>query len=168
MRKLIIVASLFFSTTLYSQQKLPVKDGNVMYEAIDTVMGASRDQLYHKAKLWLTNEFVSSKDVIQIDDKDSGQIIGKGNFDYEYSVLGTSATWVCSFTIKIDCKDNKARIQIYNISARCAASMTAEYMNEHPGSSKKHIKSIDNRLTSMLSDFKKSLQKNSSSSSDNF
>lgn len=150
----------FFS---FAQNKLPEKDGKVIYEEVDSMPGIEKDELYSRSKIWLVNTFKSAKDVVQLDDKQSGQLIGKGNFQYEYVVLLTSGTWICSFTLQIDCRGNKARIKIYDISSRSAGEATAEYFNKH--NAQKHIKPINENIVALLADFKASLKK---PSSDNF
>jgi hypothetical protein len=117
MKNIIFLLLLPFAVTA---QNLPIKNGMVFYEQIDSVTGASQQELYSRARIWVANAFTNSNDVIQVADRDAGQIIGKGAFDYlflwgrnQITVTGTAF-----FTIRIDCRENKARIQIYGISAR--------------------------------------------------
>jgi hypothetical protein len=134
-----------------------MKDGKVVYEEIDSIPNISKVELYNKSKIWLVNTFNDAKAVLQIDDKDNGQLIGKGNFDYLYTVVLASARWVCNFTVQIDCRDNKARIKVYDISSRSAGEATAEYFNKHHAN--KHIKAIDDGVKGLLASYKSALSK---------
>ena len=59
---------------------------------------------------WIVNEFVSAKDVIQFSEKEQGIIIGKGITQITYTLWPVD-TYV---TLKIETKDNKARITVYD------------------------------------------------------
>jgi hypothetical protein len=59
-------------------------------EVVDTItVNASQDVLYGTSMVWLAYTFVSSKDVIQYEDKALGKIIGKAQIDIPTS---------CSYT----------------------------------------------------------------------
>lgn len=157
----ILIALFLFTPFLSYPQKvlLPEKDGKVVFEEIDSISGATKADLYSKSKIWFINSFTSAKEVLQLEDEKSGQLIGKGNFKYLYTILMTSAEWICSFSVQIDCRDNKARIKIYDISSRSGGGATAEYFNGHPGNSQKHIKAISENMRGLLNDFKSSISK---------
>lgn len=142
----------------FGQDQLPTKDGKVIFEELDSVPGIAKADLYARSKVWVTHIFKNSKDVIQLDDKDAGQIIGKGNFDYQYVVIGPpGATWTCDFTLQIDCRDNKARIRIYELNTHCRGEASAEYVNDHH--EKKHIRPIYSNCAGMLASFKSAMNK---------
>ena len=158
---LVFVLALQFSTA-ESQAFLPEKDGKVVFEEIDTIPGTTESELYYRSKTWTINEFKDAQKVIQLDDKDAGQLIGKGDFTYVYKVLTARADWTCNFTFQIDCRDNKARIKIYDISTMAGGEATAEYLNKHK--SKQHIKNINENMQAILATFKKTI----STKPDNF
>lgn len=162
MKRLLIYFLIISPAFCLAQSQMPMKDGKVIYEEIDSMPNVSKGELYSKSKIWFVNTFNSSKDVLQLEDKDNGQLIGKGNFDYLYTVVLTSATWVCNFTVQIDCRDNKARIKVYDISSHSAGEATAEYYNKHHAN--KHIKAIDNGIKGLLASYKSSLNKKSEDS----
>jgi hypothetical protein len=113
MKTMLLSILTIITVSCYSQD-LPTKEGKVFYESVDTATG-TKAELYQKVKLWFANAFKDSKSVIQVDDKDNGQLVGKGNFDVPYK-YGVNTSAQCNFTIRIDTKDNKYRIQIYNIN----------------------------------------------------
>jgi len=111
MKKFLLPALLIFPVSVFAQN---------VFEQIDTV-NASKSELYKRAKLWVVNYFNDAQSVIEVDDKETGNIIGKGNCDI---ILNWPSTMskpnrpgkaVCDFSFQIDCRDNKARIKIYDI-----------------------------------------------------
>lgn len=57
------------------------RTGEITYSEIIKVDSVKSQELYIRAKVWFVHSFVSAKNVIQLDDKESGKIIGKGLFD---------------------------------------------------------------------------------------
>lgn len=150
----------FIPCIVVSQELLPVKDGKIMYERIDSIPGKSKIDLYRKAKVWFAKVFHSSKDVIQLDDQETGQIIGKGNFTYPIKILLSAAEWRCSFTIQIDLKDNKSRVRLFDLSySSPGGEWNVDYLNKHPGQGKQHIKAINEHCKSLMADFNLALNK---------
>src|SRR5579862_4414223 len=115
MKKFIVVA-MCFSWSFLKAQVFPMVDGKAVYEQIDSVT-ASKNELFIRSKIWLVNTFKSSKDVIQLDDKESGKLMGKGMsmFAVEYGFNKMLISGAIYYTIQIDCRDNNARIKIYDI-----------------------------------------------------
>jgi hypothetical protein len=76
-----------------------------------TIDSTSSSQLYERAKIWLVKTFKSSKDVIQIDDKENGKIIAKGVvlYDAPAFVPGTNFSGYFEFILTIETKNNKFR-----------------------------------------------------------
>jgi len=86
---------------------------------IITVDGKNKDQLYESSKVWIAKSFKSANNVIQYTDKESGNIVGKGNFPYPcdgFMDCNAFGKDVINFTIKIDTKDNKVRIIFSDIN----------------------------------------------------
>jgi hypothetical protein len=53
------------------------------YTEVIQVDSISKNELYNRAKLWFTTVYNSAKDVLQMDNKDEGQKIGKAIISYE-------------------------------------------------------------------------------------
>lgn len=190
MKNLLLICFALFSLTAFSQdtqttaKTFPVKDGKVLYEGVVEVSGKTKDQLYKNAKKWFVDAFRSSKDVIQSDDKDGGQIIGKGWF---YST-NTTEKYRIQTTIQVDCKDGRYRYRIYDIAttvdgktesdpnAKYLVNVTAEFWNEkltkeNNGFSKKQKVLIQNDILGMDSSIQSaitSLGKAMNSAGDDF
>jgi len=100
-------------------QALPMEDGKVVYEQIDSVAG-SQTELYTKAKAWIINSFNGKKQKFQVDNENSGQMTSSGDthFDFLVGHNGYPVVGVCYFYIQVTCKENKTHIMFYNIRAK--------------------------------------------------
>lgn len=109
MKKLLLILIVFFNLSAISQ----TDNSKFEFSLIDSTQG-SKAELYTYAKSWLANTFVSSKSVIDMEDKEAGRIIGKGMFTKRVnSPFGNKVGMdVIYFTITIDVKDNKYRIKL--------------------------------------------------------
>lgn len=78
---------------------------------IDSVLS---NELYNRASLWFATAYNSANDVLQMDDKDKGQIIGKANIIYKPKVFSGSEQTKGSikYTIKIFVKDGRYKYEI--------------------------------------------------------
>ncbi|MFN4085386.1 MAG: DUF4468 domain-containing protein [Spirosomataceae bacterium] len=108
---------------LFGQRHFPRKDGKIVYEKVDSLKGFSKEKLYGFSKKWFADTFKNSKAVIQTEDFETGQIIGKGEtyiVNPELEAKGIIFLDILSgsyrFTIQIDIKDEKYRIRIYDIA----------------------------------------------------
>lgn len=103
---------------------LPETDGKVVYENIIDMPKKSKDFIYFTATKWVFGISNNVKSYIEVQDQDQGQIIASARFEYTplndaFSIIqGTF-----KFKIQIDCKDNRYRIRLYEI--------TCSYPNPH-------------------------------------
>jgi hypothetical protein len=168
MKCLLITFLIALPAISIAQQQLPLKDGKVFYERIDSMPNASKLDLYNKAKIWFVNTFNSAKAVIQMDDKDAGTLMGKGltGFDAGNLMTGPIKQYI-NYTININLKDNKYRMQIYDIyvSDGNATAYTPEQLLKYPKMNKKKIERIDNNVQDLIAGFKAAINKKSE---DNF
>jgi hypothetical protein len=121
--KTIIIALMSISSLSYGQDKLlgvlPLQDGKVTYTGVINVDSTSKDELYSRAKRWFVDKYNSGKDVIQLDDKENGEVIGKGFFSEIWYVNWAFSQKINVWTIvKIQVKDNKFRYEITNIDLK--------------------------------------------------
>ncbi len=111
---LVIVINSMFE--IYAQApEFPIdsETGKIIYTGIVEVPDATEDQLFFKANEWFAIFFKSSKDVIQLSEKESGKIIGKGLTSVYFKTFGmTKDMGYVSFTIDIDIKEGKYRYTI--------------------------------------------------------
>lgn len=92
------------------------ESGKLYYTEVIQIDSMKKQQLYLNSKQFFVDVFKSANDVIQLDDKESGIVIGKGFSEIYIKILGTPVAEQMWFTIKIQCKDDKFKYEIYNIS----------------------------------------------------
>lgn len=110
-----LVLLLFLTISFCSFSQLPVKDGKVVYELIDSSLLMTKNVIFDNAKLAVVELFVDANSVIQIDDKAKGEIVGKGRTKFTYRMLMTEIPNTANYTITISSRENKVRIKIYDI-----------------------------------------------------
>ncbi|WP_256013101.1 DUF4468 domain-containing protein [Desertivirga xinjiangensis] len=186
MKKLILLSLIVFPILAFCQGKkdrtpivIPIKDGKIFYEQIVTVDSASKSDLYDKSRKWLAEAFNDSKEVIKVDNKESGNIVGSGIFDIVTNTFFGSASRI-SFMIDITIKDSKYRAQVYQFSYRLLNNQYAtdkfsplepvwKKFNEGnsmtPNDDRRLFKGIDDKIKALLEDLKISMTK---VSNDNF
>ncbi len=86
-----------------------------MYTDIITVDSTTKDQLYTRTKMYLTNLYKSANDVIQMDDKEGGVIIAKGLFKVNASNGLTSSDMPVLHTFRIYIKDGKIKYEVTDL-----------------------------------------------------
>ena len=92
----------------------------VSYSEVVQVEGVSKEDLYQRAREWFTDTFRSSNDVIQLDDKENGQIVGKAIFTYRQlfgEVLGIDC--LINFKISVFCKEGRYKYDLTDFSHSC-------------------------------------------------
>ena len=114
---------MFISSLCFGQDKLlgilPLQDGKVNYVGVVNVDSTSKDELYNRAKRWFVDKYNSGKDVIQLDDKENGEVIGKGFFSEIWRVNWAFSQSINVWnTVKIQVKDNKFRYEITNFDLK--------------------------------------------------
>lgn len=101
---LVIILVMLASCASYKPIKNPV------LERIIPAEGQSADAIYEKTLQWMAQTFVSSKAVLEYQNKKTGQIIGNASVQVSYDF----SSCLTSFVIDIQVKDNKVRVQIKN------------------------------------------------------
>lgn len=117
---------------LFAQDSLmygifPLVENHISYQRIVEVPGKSKDDLYKMIKLWSVSAFNSQKDALQTDDRISGLIIYKFNFNSSFEspkIDGASETISTTYwqNLKFYIKDGKLKIIIDNLSLRMGES----------------------------------------------
>lgn len=122
MKKLLFLAFICISTFAKAQNtldSLPEVDGKVFYQSIGTVPGKSQDFIFAAANKWMLDNFGGDTGGILSEDKEQGQILGRCafTFDEKGSLFNPAQNWAFLFSVQIDCKDGKYRIQLYNAAS---------------------------------------------------
>ncbi len=103
---------------LLEKYNIPVKDGEIVYEIIDsTYPGKTKEEIFVAAQSTLVQKFKDSKAVLEVADKNAGHLMGKGNVVFEFvgtiQVVGIRVP----FIIDIQIKTGKYRVQFKSISS---------------------------------------------------
>jgi hypothetical protein len=81
------------------------------YEEVVEVSGQSKDELYDKLRRFIALNYNSANNVIQLDDKESGNIIVKGLLSYDINWRGVSP-YSSPHTLDIKVKDERYKYKI--------------------------------------------------------
>ncbi len=99
--------------------QLPIIDGKITYTGVVQVDSLSSEELYKRSKRWFFDTYNSGKDVIQLDDKESGEIIGKGFFETYWESSFISGIGINVFqTIKVQVKDGRYKYEITDFKVK--------------------------------------------------
>ena len=106
---IIVLLALSFILLLAKDKKKEVafpKDstGKIVYTEVVEMPGVTKDVLYSRAYEWFAKSFVSANNVIQMQDKEAGKIIGKGCYGFDKNKV--------NFTLSIYLKDGKYKYEI--------------------------------------------------------
>jgi hypothetical protein len=117
MKKIILVSLLSFAMIGRSKaQALPVYNIDSIkdfthFEYIIDFPGKTKDELFGMVKKWVALNYVSANDVIQLNDKESGEMVVKGlGKVYARYIFGTPYADMIRYILSMSFKDNKVRV----------------------------------------------------------
>lgn len=119
---LLLLTTLFCSFSALAQKAdaiavtdFPIKDDKLYYEGVvDVAPTAKQLDLYRTGRTWFVDTYVDAKEVLQLDDKADGKMMGKGRYKYSF-INGINVSQVLMrFTLALDVKDGKYRYRMYN------------------------------------------------------
>jgi len=118
--------SLTFSILIYSTL-IAQNQEQFIYSDVVELNNISQEEMYNRGKLWFVNTYVSANDVIQLDDKTGGTIIGNGVFRYNSKVFNASDRTVglIRYTVKLFFKEGRYKYEIGNF--RHESTSTSNY-----------------------------------------
>ncbi len=96
----------------------PVKQEDKSFDKVVEVSGFTKDQIYVASKLWLAQQFATTKDIIEIDNQEVGILLSNGSTTYpcDKTVCIATASWRVKFAMRIDMKDDKFKMSFSNIN----------------------------------------------------
>lgn len=132
-RFLLLLLSCPVVSSAQAYKLIPLRNGSPFYELVIPAEGKTKEQLFNIAKITLIKSYQDASEVIQNEDKEAGNIIGKGYRAYsrydttrvagrETILLMEYRMW---FIVHISVKDNKYKLQLYDhaIEQRATASV---------------------------------------------
>lgn len=93
---------------------IPTKEGVIFYEQVAQCTG-NQKELYLKARKWFVDTFRNAKSVLQMDDKEDGKLAGKAFHTYAFTNGMSTSDVSVDFTLNVDIKDGKYRVQFYDM-----------------------------------------------------
>lgn len=115
--KLILIILSTFTVNVFFAQDLPIdsETGKITFSEVVYVDSTiTKDQLYYAAREWFAKVFKNSKDVLEIDDIQSGKLIGNGNFTISTTEYLTDSR--VDFSISIYIKDGRYKFVFSNFN----------------------------------------------------
>lgn len=107
---LIVVITLIISSCAAPGSLNIPKNENGIYEyqGVIEVDGKSQSELFDAAKEWIAINFRSAQDVIQLDDRENGQLIAKGYYPIVMAIIERHIY----LTLRIETRDGRFRYTI--------------------------------------------------------
>jgi hypothetical protein len=108
MKVIFLTLLLLISIKIVAQDKLT-------YSKVIQTDSIGKAALFTKVRSWMSEFYNSSKAVIDMEDKESGTIIGNAIFNYDFGKL----SYLCyegkvNYSIKIMVKDNRIKVELSN------------------------------------------------------
>jgi len=76
--------------------------------------GVSKDDLFDRAKNWFTENFRDANSVLQVDDKENGQLVGRAIMKYNPNILMSRDMFKGSiwYLVKITTRDGRYKYEV--------------------------------------------------------
>ncbi|MGJ1329368.1 DUF4468 domain-containing protein [Sphingobacterium multivorum] len=144
-----------------------MNEGVIEYKEVVEVPKSSKKDIFLKTQIFFANTFRSAKNVIDLNDPESGIIIGSGNFIIHPTYLGIPQDELIRFTIKVECKDDRYRYTINSFSnslhnlneLNSYADGTKKNLNTPKKYAIKIINGIDLKINEIINSLKKETSK---------
>jgi len=164
MKKLLFLSLLLlaFSTTYGQSLVLDTITGKYKSTGIVQVDSLKKDIIFSKTKEWIALNYKSSKDVIQLSDKENSKIILKGAF---LANLFMKEGWI-EHSLVFDFKDGKFRYSYSDFSYFSTGSGKMFFESNSLGFKKKIFSTTESNIASSIESLKKYLLDNSKKNSD--
>lgn len=116
MKKLLIFILLFPFSSFAQISDLPIDSSTslITYSGVVQVAG-DKTELYSRAREWFAKAYKSSTNVIQMDDKESGKIVGKALMQVYHRAFGKDhVSGFINYTISVYIKDGRYKYEVAN------------------------------------------------------
>lgn len=164
MKILFALTYVAISIAAFSQKPLPEIEGKVVYTEVVNVDSASAGVLYQRAKLFFAKMYNSSKDVVQVDDKENGLIVGKGFFSLTFEGVISSWQAEVDHTISVRVKEGKYKYEFTDLYIRQPKdalwpSGPIEFYNTDKRVHKKFDRSVDAKMKAIINELRSAMVK---------
>lgn len=84
---------------------------------------AKQDELYSNGQAWFAESFVDANSVLQVEDRENGNLIGKGVIDFSTSGMGAAdVKGAIRFTVSVSVKDGRYKYEFKDFTHAAYAS----------------------------------------------
>jgi hypothetical protein len=118
----------------------------------------TKNEIYDLSLEWMARTFFDNKEIIEIQDKENGKIIGKGIVFFRGKIGWISADIPCRFTLILEAKDNKYRTTYNNLVGLHGENQT----RPEPLLQKDYVDSVMAKLAAIDDDLYNYLKKSKS------
>lgn len=133
MKKLLLITICYlFATTAQAQDRYKIDGNSIVVSAVVEDIQGSKDDIYGRAKSYFARAYNNSKEVTQTDDKVGGLIVIKGLYTNLASHSLGAWTLKAFHTIRVDIKENRARII-------CSAETIIPNSSSYPGNTYEYV-----------------------------
>lgn len=152
---ILLLSFLCFNELKAQEDILPIIDNHVTYTAVVKVDSVTLKDLYSRAKKWIQHTYKTPKDVIQIDDAESGEISGAGSFKINYY----SRSPYILHHVNIMVKDGRYKYTIDHISYsdNKGENFKLELFPNSWAGKNKLYKSVDEHIKEMIASLQKAM-----------
>jgi hypothetical protein len=111
---------LFIAPAFSYSQNVPIDSltNKIVFSEVVKVDSVSKDELYTRAREWFAKTFKSAQDVLQMDDKESGKLIGKGSSKGVNHLQLSTNSFYLNYMISITIKDGRYRYEVTDFTAK--------------------------------------------------
>jgi hypothetical protein len=124
----------------------------------------TKNEIYDLSLEWMARTFFDNKEIIEVQDKDNGKIIGKGIVFFRGKIGWFSADIPCRFTLIVEAKDNKYRTTYNNFVGLHGENQT----RPEPLQQKDYVDSVKAKLAAIDEDLYNYLKKSKSNTNTNW
>lgn len=138
MRNVLIIVLVLIAMPTFAQfGDIPVHENKkeintgepLTFEEVVQVPELTADEIYEQARMWFAESFINANNVLQVQDKEAGQLIGRGQFDYVSATFTASQgmNGYISFLVKIFVKEGRYKYIITDFSHKGYPSGSSKY-----------------------------------------
>ncbi len=75
-----------------------------------------KDELFSRARSWFVDTFKDAKEVLQVSDRESGELQGNGLFKFNYNVLMSFYSAEIDYKVSVTIKDGRYKARVYQFN----------------------------------------------------
>lgn len=159
---MLVLLSLFIFNCGTMKTGQNVKPEQRKYQKIFKISNTRKNELYRRANQWFVDNFTSAESVIEYQDKESGDIMGKYVFSTTVGIYHHDIRQ----TISVNLKDGKARLRIKDPYSRITGdNLNGDYANPNeykPLKKKKGINKCRKHWDKLATSLKEKLKEDTS------